>query len=125
MNPLSLLTEEQIKTLSDEQLSSFQCLEQQLSSFKSLDDVIIEYNQLLSEFLKTLQFCPHDSDYRLNHTAEKDDRIRSLLEQLLALREFYHLGNKMYIYCKNVYKLDSYSYTTKNTYAGTYYLAFT
>jgi hypothetical protein len=116
MDPLSILTKEQIKTLNltEEQLY-------QLSNLKSFEDILCEYNELLSEFLKTLYFCPHDSDYRLNHNDEEDDRIRSILEKLLNYQKTYHLNNKVYIYCKNYYKLDNYVYKIKNVYAGTHY----
>lgn len=114
MNPLNVLTEEQIKSLSEEQLLK-------LANFKSLDDVIIEYNDLLCDFLKTLYFCPHDSEYRLKHTNEEDDNIRALLEKILSCQKLYHLDNKVYVYCKNHFKLDSYSYKNENIYSGTKY----
>lgn len=106
MNQLNISSEEQLN---------------QLSNINSLDDIIIEYNDILCKFLKTLYFCPHDSEYRLTHKDEDDDDIRNLLGKILIYQKNYHLNDKVYVYCKNYFKLNDYFYKDKNIYAGTQY----
>lgn len=111
---LSILTEEQRNTLTPEQTEKIQKLSDNNQTFAN---VVSKFNELLKHFFNQIEFCQHDSDYRPINNNINSPIIIIENEMFKLLEKYPDFHNEVFLYGINLYKLDEYAYSDKNSFA--------
>jgi hypothetical protein len=87
---------------------------------------LVEFNALLKELFRCLEFCQHDSEYRVSYLDEEDDRIQEVkrkLNDILEANPF--LIYNTFIYSPDYYRLNEGQYQGRSEkwYAGSTFIA--
>jgi hypothetical protein len=105
---LSILTEEQVKTLTEEQKQKFSVL---MSQTNNLSTALSKFNELLKAFFLNIEFSQHDSEYRPRNDKIFQVKASQIKNEILKLtKEYPNLHNEVYMFGKKYYKLSEYYY---------------
>ena len=85
----------------------------------SLEIIISEFNALLSKLLKDIDYCPHDSEYRIYVNLENKEEFKKIISELnYYVKTYPVLVYDTCVYSSDYYPLTAYHYHNDTHYAG-------